>query len=196
MFLAILEVRTIKHQDTRINRDIRVREVRLIAADGEQVGIVPIEDALKRAEEAGLDLVEVAPDAKPPVCRIYDYKKVLYEKKKKLKESRKKAVQSQLKEVKLRVAIDSHDRDFKLKRARTFLEKGDKVKFTIIFRGREITRPELGDKLVAAVKEKLADIGEVEQGPIRAGRQLHLIMNRRKDWAPGKGAPEAPNPEG
>lgn len=172
--------------ETRVNRDIRVKEVRLIAEDGEQIGIVPVDDALKRAEAAGLDLVEVAPDGQPPVCRIFDYKKVLYEKKRKIKESKKKTVQTHLKEVKLRVAIDEHDRDFKLKRARKFLEKGDKVKFTIIFRGREITRPELGQKQVEAVKEKLQDIGEIEQGPVRAGKQIIIIMTRRKDWTPPK----------
>jgi translation initiation factor IF-3 len=171
---------------TRINREIRAREVRLIAADGKQVGIVSIEDALRRAEEAGLDLVEVAADAKPPVCRIYDYKKALYERKKKIKESRKKGGQTQIKEIKMRVAIDSHDRDTKLNHARDFLEKGDKVKFTIIFRGREITRPELGDKLLQAVTENLKDIAEVEQHPMRAGRQITMIVTRRRDWVPPK----------
>ncbi len=158
--------------------------MRLIAEDGSQVGIVSIDDALKRAETAGLDLVEVAPEAKPVVCRIFDYKKVLYEKKKKLKESKKKASVTHLKEVKLRVAIDSHDRDFKLKKARKFLEKGDKVKFTIIFRGREITRPEMGEELIGQVKEQLSDIGEVEQSPSKMGKQISFIMSRRKDWSP------------
>lgn len=171
---------------TRINREIRAREVRLIAADGKQVGIVSFEDAMRRAEEAGLDLVEVAADAKPPVCRIYDYKKALYERKKKIKESRKKGGQTQIKEVKMRVAIDSHDRDTKVKHAREFLEKGDKVKFTIIFRGREITRPELGEKLIHAVTDSLKDIAEVEQYPMRAGRQITMIVGRRKDWVPPK----------
>ncbi|HNM47398.1 MAG TPA: translation initiation factor IF-3, partial [Candidatus Sumerlaeota bacterium] len=131
-----------------MNHQIRVKEVRLIDSNGEQVGIVPIEEALRKAEAQQLDLVEVSPDAVPPVCKIYDYKKVLYERKKKLKESKKKATTIHLKEVKMRVAIDSHDRDFKLKHAREFLEKGDKVKFTVIFRGREVTKPEMGDKLV------------------------------------------------
>lgn len=149
---------------------------------------MPFEDAIRRAEEAGLDLVEVAPDAKPPVCKIYDYKKVLYEKKKKLKESKKKAVQAQLKEVKVRVVIDPHDLGVKVNHARDFLEKGDKVKFTIIFRGREITKPELGDKVVEAVKKQLADIGEIEQPPARMGKQIILMMARRKDWTPAKAA--------
>ncbi len=160
----------------------------MVGADGSQVGIVPIQEALRLAEEAHLDLVEVAPDSKPPVCRIFDYKKQLYEKKKKLKESKKKATVTHLKEVKLRVSIDPHDREFKLKRARTFLEKGDKVKFTIVFRGREITKPELGEKLIAAVRASLADIGEVEQPPSKMGRQVNMIMARRKDWSPKKAA--------
>lgn len=142
-----------------------------------------------------MDLVEVAPEAKPPVCKIYDYKKVIYEKKKKLKESRKKATVQHLKEVKMRVAIDVHDRGYKLKNAREFLEKGDKVKFTIIFRGREVTKPELGDRLIEAIKKDLEDIGEMEQTPQKMGRQINLIMMRRKDWHPPKPAAGAPAPK-
>jgi translation initiation factor IF-3 len=111
---------------------------------------------------------------------------VLYERKKKLKESKKKSTTIHLKEVKMRVAIDSHDRDFKLKHAREFLEKGDKVKFTVIFRGREVTKPELGDKLVEAIREGLRDIGELESPVARMGRQISLVMARRKDWHPPK----------
>lgn len=175
-----------KPNDTRTNREIRAPEVRLITEDGEQLGIVSIEEALRRAEEAELDLVEVAPDADPPVCKIFDHKKVLYEKKKKLKDSRKKATVIHLKEVKMRVAIDQHDRSFKLKRAREFLEKGDKIKFTIIFRGREITRPELGHKLIRIIREELADIAEIEQEPTKMGRQINMIAGRRKDWQPAQ----------
>ncbi len=173
-----------KPNQTRTNRDIRAREVRLIAEDGTQLGIVPVEEALAKAEEAELDLVEVAPEADPPVCKIFDHKKVLYEKKKKLKDSKKKASVIHLKEIKLRVAIDQHDRAFKLKRAREFLEKGDKIKFTIIFRGREITRPELGHRLIRIIREEMADIGEIEQEPTKMGRQINMIMGRRKDWQP------------
>lgn len=178
--------------ETRINRAIRVREVRLIAQDGSQVGIVAIDEALRMAEEAGLDLVEVAPEAKPPVCKIYDFKKAIYEKKKKLKESKKKATQIQLKEVKVRVAIDSHDLETKLGHARKFLEKGDKVKFTIVFRGREITRPQMGETLIQKINEGLRDIGELDQEPQRAGKQINLVMGRRKDWVPPKEPKEAP----
>jgi translation initiation factor IF-3 len=158
----------------------------LIGEDGSQVGVVSLEEALRRAEAAELDLVEVAPEAKPPVCKIYDYRKVIYERKKKLKESKKKAKQIEVKEVKMRVAIGAHDRDVKLNHAREFLEAGDKVKFTIIFRGREITHPELGDKVIAAVKEGLQDIGELESPPARMGKQISLMMTRRKDWVPPK----------
>lgn len=175
---------TAKNQkDTiRVNQEIRAKEVRLISETGEQLGIVPIADAMRRATDASLDLVEVAPDSQPPVCKIYDYKKALYEKKKKLKESKKKTVQTQLKEVKARVAIDPHDLSFKLNRARKFLEKGDKVKFTVIFRGREITKPEMGQKLIETIQSELQDIGELESRPSRAGKQIHMIMSRRKDW--------------
>lgn len=158
----------------------------MIGEDGSQVGVVSLEEALRRAEAAELDLVEVAPEAKPPVCKIYDYRKVIYERKKKLKESKKKAKQIEVKEVKMRVAIGAHDRDVKLNHAREFLEAGDKVKFTIIFRGREITHPELGDKVIAAVKEGLQDIGELESPPARMGKQISLMMTRRKDWVPPK----------
>ncbi len=185
----------------RTNEQIRVPEVRLVGADGSQIGIVPIAEARKKAEEAALDLVEVAPEATPPVCRIYDYKKAVYEKKKKLRESKKKGHQASVKEVKMRVAINEHDRMTKLKKARQFFEKGDKVKFTVIFRGREITRPELGYKVITAIREGLADIAEPEGTiPGRMTRQVSFLMTRRKDWSPNKkvGAPkkeEAPTEE-
>ncbi len=184
-----------KPHQTRTNRDIRAPEVRLIAEDGTQLGIVGIQEALQRAEAAELDLVEVAPDADPPVCKIFDHKKVLYEKKKKLKDSKKKASVIHLKEIKLRVAIDQHDRSFKLKRAREFLEKGDKIKFTIVFRGREITRPELGHKLIRIIREELADIGEIEQEPTKMGRQINMIMGRRKDWQPSQKGKDEQKPD-
>lgn len=173
--------------DARINDQIRARTVRLIAEDGTQIGEVPIEDARERAQQVGLDLVEVAPNASPPVCRIYDYKKVIYEQKRRLKESRKKARASELKECKMRVTIDPHDRETKLRKVRQFLEKGDKVKFTLQFRGREVTKPQLGYNLVEAIKEELADIGEMEKPPTKQGRFMSMIMNRRRDWkAPDK----------
>ncbi len=167
-----------------MNEEIRVREVLLISQDGEQIGVVPIQDALQRAQAAELDLVEVAPEATPPVCRIYDYKKVMYEQKRRIKASRKKARTSELKELKMRVTIDPHDRDTKLKKARQFLEDGDKVKITLEFRGREQSRPQLGENLMKSILEIMADIGEPESHPSRQGRFMHLIMARRKDWKP------------
>ncbi len=173
-----------------MNDQIRVPEVRLISSDGEQLGIVPIEDALERARTAQLDLVEVAPDAKPPVCRIFDYKKVMYEQKRKLKESRKKGRASELKEIKMRVTIDPHDRGTKLRKAREALERGDKVKFTLQFRGREITKPQLGENLIAAVMEDMKDIAEIEKPAQKQGKFVHLIVTRRKDWKPAANAQE------
>lgn len=177
------EVGTIK-PDSRVNQQIRVREVLLIREDGSQVGVVPIDEALKMAQDAELDLVEVSPNSQPPVCRIYDYKRVMYEQKRRQKASKKKNRASELKECKMRVTIDPHDRGTKLKRARTFLEKGDKVKFTLQFRGREVTKPQLGENLVNAITEELKDIAEVEKPAARQGRFIHMIVTRRKDWKP------------
>jgi len=145
---------------------------------------VPIADALERARKAELDLVEVAPEAKPPVCRIYDYKKVLYEQKQKLKQSRKKAKSSELKECKMRVTIDPHDRATKLRKVREFLEKGDKVKFTLQFRGREVSRPKLGFDLIAEILEDIKDIAEVEKPAVKNDRFIHMIVTKRKDYKP------------
>jgi translation initiation factor IF-3 len=169
-----------------VNEEIRAREVLLISQTGEQIGVVPLQDALRRAQAAELDLVEVAPEAQPPVCRIYDYKKVMYEQKRRIKASRKKARASELKELKMRVTIDPHDRDVKMRKAREFLEEGDKVKITLEFRGREQSRPQLGESLMAAVIKNIQDIGEPESQPSRQGRFMHLILARRKDWKPGK----------
>jgi translation initiation factor IF-3 len=183
--------------DARTNDEIRAREVLLISETGEQIGVVAIEDALRRAREAELDLVEVAPDDKRPVCRIYDYKKVLYEQKRRKRESQKKsrAGGGDLKECKMRVTIDPHDRSTKLRKVRELLEHGDKVKFTLQFRGREVTKPQLGQALVDAILKELADIAEVEKPAQRADRFIHMIVMRRKDWAPGK-VPKKSEPAG
>ena len=148
------------------------------------MGVVATEDALQRAREAQLDLVEVAANVDPPVCRIYDYRKVMYEQKRRLKASRKKAKSSELKECKMRVTIDAHDRDTKLRKVRQFLENGDKVKFTLQYRGREVTKPQLGQQLVAAVLAELHDIADLEKPPSQTGKFMHLIVTRRKDWKP------------
>ena len=187
------EVTSIK-PNSRVNEQIRAREVRLIDAEGGQIGIVPIEEAMRRAAEVGLDLVEVAPEARPPVCRIFDYRKILYELKRRQKESRKKTHQVELKEVKVRVTIDRHDLGVKTKQAHKFLDQGHKVKLTIQYRGREITKQALGAKLVEQFLGNLVDIADVEQPLTRQGRQQHMILGRRKDYVPQKSASESPEP--
>jgi translation initiation factor IF-3 len=147
-----------------------------VDADGEQLGVMTPFDAIQRAQERGLDLVEVAPNANPPVCRIMDYGKYKYELKKKAAASKAKAHAAILKEVKLRPRTDEHDLDFKLKNARHFLMEGDKVKVTLMFRGREIVHTELGRRQLDKVKEMLADIAAVENPPRMEGRFLSMIL--------------------
>jgi translation initiation factor IF-3 len=149
--------------------------VRLVEADGSQGGIVPVEEALKKAQELGLDLVEVAPTAKPPVCRIMDFGKFLYQQKKKTHESKKKQKVIHVKEVKFRPNIDEHDYDFKLKNAVRFLAEGDKVKATVQFRGREMARTDLGHKLIKRLTEDLGEQAVLESSPEMAGNRMHVI---------------------
>ena len=162
--------------DTRINERIRAREIRVVDDDGSQLGVMTAYDAMQHAQERGLDLVEVAPNASPPVCRIMDYGKYKYELKKKAAASKAKAHAAILKEVKLRPRTDEHDLDFKLKNARRFLIEGDKVKVTLMFRGREIVHTELGRDQLDKVKEMLADIAAVENPPRMEGRFLSMIL--------------------
>ena len=161
---------------TRVNREIRTSPIRLIDADGTQLGIVPLEDALRRAEERSLDLVEVGAGADPPVCRILDWGKMKFEREKKARESRKKATTIDVKEVKYRPTIDTHDFDIKTNKARDFLSKGKKVKVTVFFRYRQMRRPELGTKILDQVTEQLADVGQVENRSRLEGRQMTMIM--------------------
>ncbi len=155
---------------------IRATEVRLIGADGEQVGIMPLAEALSRATEAHLDLVEVAPQANPPVCRIMDYGKFKYLQSKKTQEARKKQTVIQVKEVKFRPKIEDHDVAFKVKNIRRFLAQKDKTKISLIFRGREIAHPQIGIDLLNRVAAELEDIGTVEQAPKIEGRNLTMII--------------------
>ncbi len=155
--------------------------MRLIDAEGGQVGIVPIEDALRRAKESLLDLVEVAPEAKPPVCRIMDFGKFLYQQKKKTHESKKKQKIIHVKEVKFRPNIDDHDYDFKLKNAIRFLEEGDKVKATVQFRGREMARTDLGFKLIQRLAADIGENGTLEGNPEMAGNRMHAIFGGPKN---------------
>ena len=150
--------------------------MRLVDADGSQAGVVPVEEALRRAQEQNLDLVEVAPTAKPPVCRIMDFGKFLYQAKKKAHESKKKQKIIHVKEVKFRPNIDEHDYDFKLKNAVRFLEDGDKVKATVQFRGREMARQDLGHKLLRRFAEDLGERAVLESSPEMAGNRMHVIF--------------------
>ncbi|QXQ15855.1 translation initiation factor IF-3 [Skermania piniformis] len=168
--------------ETRINDRIRVPEVRLIGPGGEQVGIVRVEDALRVALEADLDLVEVAPDARPPVCKIMDYGKFKYETAQKARESRKNQQQTVIKEQKLRPKIDDHDYETKKRNVVRFLEAGSKVKVTIMFRGREQSRPELGFRLLQRLAADVADLGFVETSAKQDGRNMTMVL------APHKGA--------
>jgi translation initiation factor IF-3 len=164
----------------RINRQIRISPVRVIASDGEQLGIMPIEEALATAESDGLDLVEVAPTARPPVVRIMDYGKYKYEEARKARLARKNQTHITIKEVKFRPGIEPHDFDFKIRHARRFLDEGNKVKVTMMFRGRQIAHPELGREVLMRVAETLDDIGKVEQVPSMEGRTMTMVVAPRK----------------
>jgi translation initiation factor IF-3 len=164
------------NEKTRVNRQIRISPVRVISPDGEQLGILPIERALEIAEEQGLDLVEVAPLARPPVCRIMDYGKFKYEEQRKAREARKKQHHVQLKEVKMRPGIEDHDFDFKTRHARRFLEEGNKVKLTMMFRGRQMAHPELGRQVMDKVSGMLSDIAKIESHPQMEGRSMTMVL--------------------
>lgn len=168
--------------EPRVNRRIRVPEIRVIGEDGEQLGIMPTIQALRRAESASLDLVEVQPRAKPPVCKIMDYGKYKYEQSRKAAESKKKQQQIELKEVKFRPKTGEHDFDVKVKNLKRFLEKGDKGKVTVMFRGREIVHPDIGREMLNRVIQILGDEATVEQYPRLEGRQMVMIV------APGRNA--------
>lgn len=160
--------------DYRVNRQIRIPEVRLIDEKGEQIGIVSTSDALRRAEEARLDLVEVSPTAKPPVCRILDFGKFKYAQRKKEKGTHAKA--SGLKELRVRPAIDKHDLEYRLVQGRKFLEEGHKVQVVCIFRGRQMAHPEHGYNVMKHVAEVLADLSKVEMAPKLMGKRMTMLL--------------------
>lgn len=164
----------------RINHQIRAREVRLLDSKGEQIGVMSIEDARKLSDEQELDLVEVAPMAKPPVARLIDYSKFLYQLKKKKQEEKKKSVTSETKQIRMGPFIGDHDLEIKVRRAKDFLEDGDKVKFIVRFRGREFTKKELGENVLKKVITKLEEIAKVERDPHMEGRQMVTILSRIK----------------
>lgn len=164
----------------RVNERIRAPKVRLIDADGQQVGIVSRDQALSRAREQGLDLVEVAPQADPPVCRIMDYGQFLYQQAKKLKEARKKQVTVEVKEIKVRPKTDVHDLETKIRHIKRFLGDKNKVKIRVFFRGREITKPELGKEVLEKILQAVEDVAQVEMRPRMEGRQMIMILAPKK----------------
>jgi translation initiation factor IF-3 len=165
----------------RVNDEIRAPEVRLISKDGEQLGVVPLRQALNAASEQGLDLVEVAPNAKPPVCKILDYGKYQYLQMKKQREARKSQKTQEIKEIRLRPKTGDYHAAFKIKRARRFLGEGMKVKVRIQFRGREISHPEIAMEQLREVEEELSDIAEVEQRPNMDGRSMLMVLAPKKE---------------
>ena len=167
---------TISKETMRINEEIRAREVRLTSATNEPLGIVQLRDALQMAVEQNLDLVEVAPTARPPVCRIMDFGKFKYEQQKREKEVKKKQKIVTVKEVKLRPNIEDHDFEVKFKNAQRFLEDGDKVKVTIMFRGRELSHPELGRKVLDKMAIQIKDIANIERSAKLEGKNMIMIL--------------------
>jgi translation initiation factor IF-3 len=162
--------------DPRVNDQIRAREVRLVGPEGEQVGIVPLERALQLAADVDLDLVEVAPNARPPVCKLMDFGKFKYESALKAREARRNQQQTVIKEMKLRPKIDTHDYETKKGHVLRFLRAGDKVKVTIMFRGREQSRPELGFRLLRRLSDEVAELGFVEAAPKQDGRNMIMVL--------------------
>ena len=181
-------------EEHRINRQIRVPQVRLIGVKGEQLGVVPTDEALRLAQEAEVDLVEVAPAAQPPVCRLLDYGKFRYSKQKKEAEAKKKQHVTQLKELRVRPGTDDHDLERQLKKAQEFLADGQRVKFTLRFRGREMAHQQLGREKLLRVAEQLSDVGWIELEPRTEGRVMNLVLapGARKKITPGAPAPAAP----
>lgn len=169
----------------RVNRDILARQVRVVDEEGEQMGILELEDAVQAAEDRDLDLVEVAPNSDPPVCKIMDYGRYKYTQQKKGKEAKKRQKIVEIKEVKMRIKIDEHDYEFKKNHAMRFLMDGNKAKVTIMFRGREVTHPDLGRKLLERVANELIEISTIEQPPLLEGRNMIMVL------APNKTAQKA-----
>jgi len=180
-----------REKRTRVNEMIRIAEIRVIDEEGNQLGVLPTEEAKRVAEEKGLDLVEIVPDVRPPVCKIMDYGKYKYEQSKKTRESKKKQHVTHLKEIKLRPKIEEHDMQFKMRNAERFLMQKDKVKFTIVFRGREMEHLERGYALLKDVVGRFSEIAFVEKEAVRTGRIISLIMGPRSDRKTPKGGGEA-----
>ena len=165
-----------KEEGNKINHRIDAREVRLIGADGQNVGVVPTRQALAMAEEANLDLVEISPDAVPPVAKILDYGKFKFQEQKKAAEARKKQKVIEIKEIKMRPMIDDHDYEVKMKAIKRFFEEGDKVKITLRFRGRELSHQQLGMNLLKRVQDDVAEVAKIEAWPRMEGRQMLMVL--------------------
>lgn len=165
----------LKHK-YRINEKIRAKEVRLIGPDGKQIGIVAVSEALRMAEDYGLDLVEIAPNATPPVCKIMDFGQFLYQEAKKAKEAKKKQAVIEIKEIKLSPKTDKHDLEIKIKHILRFLEEKNKVKIRVVFKGRELSHPELADKVFATIFQAVEGKAQVESSPKLEGRQMIAVL--------------------
>ena len=162
--------------NVRVNDRIRIKEVMVVDQDGTQLGVLPTEEALKRAQDAGMDLVEVAPNSRPPVCRIMDYGKWLYEQKRKVRDAHKKSHHVSLKEIRLRPETDKHDLQIKMNHARQFLEKGHRVQFTIMFRGRQMMHTDRGYAKMDEIVEAMEDLAKVERPGKIASRRMTLVL--------------------
>ena len=185
-FTEVAVITTIKQPEVRVNERIRVPQVRVIGDDGQQIGVLPVREALLLAQSKGLDLVEVSPTARPPVCRVMDYGKFKYEQNRRARKAKKKQHQMQLKEIKMRPKIEGHDYSFKLQHARAFLEGRDKVKFTVTFRGREIAHQDIGYKLIQRAIADLTDVATVESPPRSEGRTLNAVLMPKPPRTGGK----------
>lgn len=170
-----------ERDNTRINERIRVKQVRLIGDDGSQVGVISTEEALKYAQERDLDLVEVAPESRPPVCRVLDYSKYKYEQAQKAKSAKKHQTQITIREIKLRPKIATHDYETKRGHVVRFLKQADKVKVTIMFRGREREHPERGRELLMKMAEEVEELGQIEQHPLQEGRNMTMVLGPTKE---------------
>ena len=201
MAVSRFDRRPPERDSTRINERIRVPEVRLINENGEQVGVIATDEARAYAQERDLDLVEVAPQSKPPVCRVLDYSKYKYEQEQKAKAARKHQTQVNVREIKFRPKIAQHDYETKRGHVERFLKQNDKVKITIMFRGREQSHPERGRALLDRVAEDVAELGTVESAPEQEGRNMHMLLapvpnaSRQDGQAEGSGETEPQEPE-
>lgn len=176
VFFILSKEKHISANEFRVNGEIRTSQVRLIGPEGENIGVVTLKEAMDIATEAGLDLVEVSPSAKPPVCRVMDFGKFLYQRAKKEKEARKQQTKIEMKEIRLRPKTNEHHRGFKVKDAKRWLEEGMKVKVTVRFRGREMDYPEIALEDLREIAEELADVSTIEQTPKLEGRRMMLVL--------------------